>query len=782
MKIFKNKLISLMAACALSVNTFSVIALANTGLEGDGSFENPYIISGAEDFVELSSAVAEGNSFEGKYFVQTADFEFENAPADETVVYGMGENEFGGIYDGCGNKIILADTYKEVNNEEGLGTKKIKGGLFGRLSGIIKNITVTGSWRLDGDGAVFAKNVIGNGKIINCGISDFKALHAYDWGTVFYGFASTADYDGTAIYNCFNYSEEFITSTGESYPITDNPSAAENSYYYLKSTSSWGDGTVAENEYQKITEIKMAGLYRELNSYIETLTEPVAGVDRYGITLWKGGENAPESKKEYYSDPVEVEYEFEGEGTYESPYLIGNIDDFNRMLQYVKDGVSDLEGIYFSQTADIAFVTAKFGEELVYGLSKGEEFAGIYNGNGYKITMGTNYNHIAGYEPEDMGVTLLNQGLFGRLSGVVMNVTLRGYWRLKNEGGLIAHSVVDGGKIINCSTQNFGLWAIFGSHSFFGFASTEGYLGTAIYNCFFTSHYSSNPNAKIYLITDTEAYKDCWYHLDGLGVSGKVDLEKGTPVNANEVKTLHEKLNAAALENAKAAGVEPVDICTWKASTVAGSPVIEKYELIGAPVFDGATFTHIGIEGETVIAAGESYIFTAATHFKDAQNIKVKLDDVVISEYVVDGVYENIVEIPAGYITEGKHTVTLEGLDGDVVKYTDEKMIVADAAFVTNVRVSGELNGGSKIEVTADITNCMSEASDVTLLIGVYNEKGKLVARGINKYPAVVGEKNDAEVAVMLPEADYDGCKAYFYIWNNVVSMKAMRAEMLIME
>ena len=76
----------------------------------------------------------------------------------------------------------------------------------------------------------------------------------------------------------------------------------------------------------------------------------------------------------------------------------------------------------------------------------------------------------------------------------------------------------------------------------------------------------------------------------------------------------------------------------------------------------------------------------------------------------------------------------------------------------------------------------MPEASDVTLLVGVYNENGKLVARGINKYPAVIGEKDNAEVSLILPEADYEGCKAYFYIWNNLISMKAMRAEMLIME
>ena len=112
--------------------------------EGDGTKENPYIIADMDDYQMLSNAVKGGVTFEGKYFIQTADFEFENAPSGGTVVYGMGDNEFAGIYDGKGGTITLADDYKEVAGEEGKGIKKVEGGLFGNLTGIVKNVTVKG--------------------------------------------------------------------------------------------------------------------------------------------------------------------------------------------------------------------------------------------------------------------------------------------------------------------------------------------------------------------------------------------------------------------------------------------------------------------------------------------------------------------------------------------------------------------------------------------------------------------------------------------------------------
>lgn len=779
-----KKIYCVMLSALMMLNAFPAFVYASDTLSGEGTKENPYIVSSAADYQIISDSVKNGESYKDKYFIQTADFEFENAPADETVVYGMGESEFAGIYDGKGYTIALADSYKEVCNEEALGIKKIEGGLFGNLTGIVKNVTVKGSWRLQGDGGIIAKKVSEQGKIINCGVVDFKALHAYDWGTRLFGLASTEGYSGTAIINCFGYFDEYIVTLGENYPVTDNADAAKKCYYCIKSPDAWGElgaGTILENPDQVVSETKMGSLHSVLNANIEAFEE-VSGIDRYQLMLWKNGGSAPISKGEYYIDPVELVFDFKGDGTYESPFLIETIDDYNKMAEYIRNGDTDFKGKYFLQTADIAFETAKKEEEFVYGLSKGDEFAGTYNGNGYSITLGTDYNHIAGYEPGNVGVTMLNQGLFGRLSGVVMNVVIRGIWRLKDEGGLIAHTVVDNGKIINCGTRNFGLWAIFASHSFYGFASTKEYEGTAIYNCFYNSHYSSNPNAEIYFITDTDAYKDCWYHLGDENGSGKVGWDKGEKITAKQMETLHDELNSLILENAKAAGVPAVDLKLWKPSDGPGSPIVEKYEIATIPVPDTKTFTYIGIESDDIAAAGKGYFMNVQTHFKDSDKVVVKIDGNEVLEYTVGGVYENVKEIPSELITEGKHTVTAEGIAGGNVIYSAEKSFVADAGYAENIKVSGSLTSGSEIKVSLDIENCLSQPSDITLLLGVYNAKGGMIEKNIVKYPEVSGKVTDAEIGVLLPEADYKDAKAVLYVWNSLNSMKAMMAEVVVLK
>ena len=113
-----KKIYCLMLSALMMLNAFPAFVYASDTLSGEGTKENPYIISGAADYQLLSDAVKNGESYQGKYFIQTADFEFENAPADETAVYGMGENEFAGIYDGNGYTIALADDYKEVGGEQ----------------------------------------------------------------------------------------------------------------------------------------------------------------------------------------------------------------------------------------------------------------------------------------------------------------------------------------------------------------------------------------------------------------------------------------------------------------------------------------------------------------------------------------------------------------------------------------------------------------------------------------------------------------------------------------
>ena len=70
---------------------------------GAGSLNNPYLISTVEEFRYLADQVFKGNTYEGVYFKQTADLDFENSLVQPVGVYlqgGSWNRPFRGNYDG----------------------------------------------------------------------------------------------------------------------------------------------------------------------------------------------------------------------------------------------------------------------------------------------------------------------------------------------------------------------------------------------------------------------------------------------------------------------------------------------------------------------------------------------------------------------------------------------------------------------------------------------------------------------------------------------------------
>ena len=77
---------------------------ASASLKGDGTQDSPYLVETAEDLAFLAKSVNEGNTYEGKYIVQTADIDLggkEWAPIGERTA-----KPFIGLYDGNGYKIV----------------------------------------------------------------------------------------------------------------------------------------------------------------------------------------------------------------------------------------------------------------------------------------------------------------------------------------------------------------------------------------------------------------------------------------------------------------------------------------------------------------------------------------------------------------------------------------------------------------------------------------------------------------------------------------------------
>ena len=129
-----------------------------------------------------------------------------------------------------------------------------------------------------------------------------------------------------------------------------------------------------------------------------------------------------------------VQYDLEGEGTAEKPYLIGSQEDFS-MLEYSLnryDTIAHAAGLYFKQTADFE---APHRSDVYDGrYTFGESFAGIYDGNGKSITIA----YLGAQAESDTTV-----GLFKTLydGAQIKNLTIRANMQgIKKNGGMLAGS------------------------------------------------------------------------------------------------------------------------------------------------------------------------------------------------------------------------------------------------------------------------------------------------------------------------------------------------------
>src|SRR5690554_5368319 len=99
----------------------------------DGSEQNPYIVSNAEDMNALSQAVLSGNSFLGKIIVVSATV--NEIGLGNFVPIGDVGKPFSGTFDGSGVRFILNINRPESNYQA----------LFGYvIGGVIENLSVSG--------------------------------------------------------------------------------------------------------------------------------------------------------------------------------------------------------------------------------------------------------------------------------------------------------------------------------------------------------------------------------------------------------------------------------------------------------------------------------------------------------------------------------------------------------------------------------------------------------------------------------------------------------------
>ena len=147
--------------------------LTGEGFYGKGTAENPYEIRNVNDLKLLAEKVNSGETYEGKYFKQTANIDLEDLENEPNwTPIGKENNHFKGIFDGGGHKI----TSLSITSSNG------KIGLFGFVSNAtIRNCNVAG--KIEGDTFVGGIAGQGIGIIRNCyALADVTARTAIAGG------------------------------------------------------------------------------------------------------------------------------------------------------------------------------------------------------------------------------------------------------------------------------------------------------------------------------------------------------------------------------------------------------------------------------------------------------------------------------------------------------------------------------------------------------------------------------------------------------------------------
>lgn len=183
--------------------------------EGEGTEENPYLISSLADLKGLAEATTvKSMSFEGDWFRMTADIDCEYDPDFNGIAAsGSASHIFAGTFDGNGHTIsrLLLDKVKtDASGTAVPASSKAYCGLFGRVAtkGVIRNLTIAADSRitlLSSSGA-FAGTL--DGRIENCiNLADVTGVNG-----LIGGIAGVVSKNGV-ISGCYNAGHIRIGST-----------------------------------------------------------------------------------------------------------------------------------------------------------------------------------------------------------------------------------------------------------------------------------------------------------------------------------------------------------------------------------------------------------------------------------------------------------------------------------------------------------------------------------------------------------------------------------------
>lgn len=439
---------------------------------GDGTASNPYIISTLDHWNQLSADVAAGKTYSGKYFQMDDDIDVGN----KMVGYSNGKSyyTFNGIFDGNGHTLTVglssnddwcapfAFTYgatiKNLATEGTISTGgRYAGGVVGRngtanltLTNVKSSVTITSAY----DGQAFHGGLVGytiNATLTGCAFDGkLKGSSSKRCGGLV-GWKTSTSGSSIMLNNCvFAPSEVTIGSTG-SYPfIVNNGYAGFNNCYYLSNAFGTSQGkqahsiTVPEGitivPTGNATEFNTSGITvydgNPCLKYNNVLYAGSSDVVKLTFTHGFTGSTASYSVGEGISFNKENDIytltmpdadvnilvnmtapglvgDFQGSGTADTPYLISNEEDWNKLVTLVNNGKGEFASAYYKiddQASNIT-VTTMLGNST-------NRFKGHFDGNGKTLTVSYDNleeNYTAPFRYVE-GVTIENLHVAGTIN------------------------------------------------------------------------------------------------------------------------------------------------------------------------------------------------------------------------------------------------------------------------------------------------------------------------------------------------------------------------------
>ena len=387
----------------------------DSGLEGEGTADKPYLVSSADDLLYINQSVHNGNDYSKVYFEQTCDIDLSDIDNWEPIGRDDDYGKFGfnGIYNGNGYSIKNINC---VDNEADVA-------LFSDLDGVVVNLCIEDSYF---EGASAASIVNGESEedaiIANCIVrnSTVKGVRA----------SAIADGFKGAVYNCYVNAHIYGIEAGViNVDNSEDITVGEHMNIFLN-----GDNVLVPTP--QITEEDIVfyndtllrnskRMVRKYNSWLSSEKEIIEELENIDLLYWGISDDEPK----FISS-----FSLEGLGTEKAPYLINNASDFAVFRDMVNSGIT-FDGAFIKQTADIDLKDEGNFDPVGYDLDCA--FNGIYNGAGYSI----NNVYILSDNNENMA-------LFRYLNGTVINLNVKNAWV---GGSCVAIIAGEGeGQVINC--------------------------------------------------------------------------------------------------------------------------------------------------------------------------------------------------------------------------------------------------------------------------------------------------------------------------------------------